>query len=119
MKQGKSLVELAHTLEELSGQKVDLVADHLSRLLTEVATSGADWFVPRTPADLERMPLLDLAAGYIQRALPDFPSSGAMGPWKLAMDYYADRRTLRDGPVVDDCLEFNVARTSAPVQAGS
>ncbi len=94
--------------------KVDLVCEHLCRLLDhmdagghEICTPGAD-----DPAN-ETRPLLDFAAGYVQRAMDTFPRQGSRAPWQLNMSYGKDVALLRAGPIADDALTFG-ARSAGP-----
>ena len=73
--------------------KADLVAEYVCRLLR---THG-----PRRPhavragrrrPTVERRPLLDFQAGYVQRSIHEFPQGGASAPWKLGMSYPQRRR---------------------------
>jgi monooxygenase len=87
--------------------KVDLVAEHLCRLLGHLEAEGFDACVPDAAgAGSERRPLLDFAAGYVQRAIDAFPRQGVGAPWQLSMSYAADVAVLRDGPVTDAALRF-------------
>jgi monooxygenase len=76
--------------------KVDLVCDWLCRLLAHMDAHGYTRAVPVNddPA-LPRRPLLDFSAGYVQRALDDFPKQGPAAPWRMSMSYYEDVRSLR------------------------
>ncbi|MGH2959252.1 MAG: flavin-containing monooxygenase, partial [Solirubrobacterales bacterium] len=82
--------------------KVELVAQHLCRLLSEMDARGAEVVVAEPPPNPdESLPLLDFQAGYIQRAVDDFPRQGTMAPWKQSMDYYEDVGILVEGEVGD------------------
>ncbi|HEY6761837.1 MAG TPA: NAD(P)/FAD-dependent oxidoreductase [Baekduia sp.] len=87
--------------------KVDLVCEYLARVLGYMDRTGADTCAPHcaTPGMATR-PLLDFAAGYVQRSVLDFPRQGDRAPWELAMSYAVDVKTLRDGPVNDPELKF-------------
>jgi cation diffusion facilitator CzcD-associated flavoprotein CzcO len=87
--------------------KVDLVCEHLCRMLAHMDATGSDTVVP-VAADptLEAKPFLDFQAGYIKRGIDVFPRQGSHGPWTVEMNYSADRRRLRQGPVEDDALHF-------------
>ena len=65
-----------------------------------------DVCVPVAPEDLATRPLLDFAAGYVQRAVDDLPRQGDRAPWTMSMSYAEDARTIRGGDVVDDALTF-------------
>jgi monooxygenase len=88
--------------------KVDLVCEHLCRLLTYMDEHGFDQVVP--VADDPRMqtrPLLDFSAGYVQRSIHELPRAGDRAPWHLSMNYYEDVRHLRKDPVDDAALRFS------------
>ena len=94
--------------------KVDLVCDHLCRMLALMDARGYDTVVAvDDDPTVERRPLLDLHAGYVQRAVDLFPKQGSHGPWTVEMSYRADRARLRKGPVEDPALRFSraVSRT--------
>lgn len=86
--------------------KVGLICEHFCRLLAYMDANGHDICYPVAPGTMPTRPLLDISAGYVQRAVDQFPHQGAEGPWRTCMDYRADRKTLRDGPVDDDSLHF-------------
>jgi hypothetical protein len=58
-------------------------------------------------ASMPRKPLLDFAAGYVQRSVGEFPRQGT-GPWQVNMSYRADQRAL-GAPVEDGVLRFKRA----------
>lgn len=87
--------------------KVDLVAEFLCRVLTEMDRRGANVVVAENDRpDMATRPLLDFAAGYVQRSLDQWPQAGTEDPWNLQMDYYKDVVVLRDTPVDDGTLTF-------------
>jgi monooxygenase len=87
--------------------KVDLVCEHLCRMLAHMDAGGRDSVVAvADDPTIERRPLLDFSAGYVQRAVDRFPKQGSHGPWTLEMSYAADRARLRHGPVEDAALRF-------------
>jgi cation diffusion facilitator CzcD-associated flavoprotein CzcO len=88
--------------------KVDLVCEHLCRLLAHMDEHGHDAVVPVNddPA-METRPLLDFEAGYVLRSLHELPKQGTHAPWHLAMDYREDVEHLRHGPVADPALRFS------------
>jgi monooxygenase len=89
--------------------KVDLVCEHLCRLLAHMDAHGYDTVTPVLDDAIERRPLLDFQAGYVKRAIDDFPTQGTRGPWTVEMNYSADRVRLRNGPVEDPALRFAAA----------
>ena len=98
--------------------KVGLVCEHLCRILRHMDLHGYEVCVPHNadPAMVTR-PLLDFAAGYVQRSLDELPRQGAGAPWVQSMDYLADIRMLRRGPVTDPNLRF--AHVPAPALTGT
>lgn len=97
--------------------KVDLVCEHFVRLLKLMEAKGATVLTPTLDPSLPipDKPLLDFAAGYVQRSLHLWPRAGEQGPWEFRMDYKFDGERLR-GAVEDDALVFsNPARETAAV----
>ncbi len=87
--------------------KVDLICEHFVRLLDHLDETGVDVMVPvLEDPTMERVPLLDLSSGYVQRAIAAFPKAGTVGPWTVKMAYEADVERLREGPVTDSALKF-------------
>jgi cation diffusion facilitator CzcD-associated flavoprotein CzcO len=95
--------------------KVDLVCEHLCRMLAHMDDRGYDTMVPVVEdPTLERRPLLDFNAGYVKRAVEKFPQQGSRGPWTVEMSYAADRARLLDGPVEDPELRFSASSSITP-----
>ena len=88
--------------------KVGLLCEHFCRLLSHMDTRGYDIARPEVndPA-MQTRPLLDLSAGYVQRALDRMPKQGSGEPWRVSMDYYYDVERLREGSVDDPNLYFS------------
>lgn len=96
--------------------KVDLVADHLCRLLSYMDRHGHAVVVPvDNDSTVQRSPLFDFGAGYVQRTADLFPLQGSHGPWTMPQSYTADRKRLRKGPVDDPALRFLDATPSASI----
>ncbi|MEZ4452670.1 MAG: NAD(P)/FAD-dependent oxidoreductase [Nannocystaceae bacterium] len=87
--------------------KADLVAEHVCRLLKRMDRRGDRVVTPRVEDDVEPAPFLDLASGYIQRAVDRFPRQGSRHPWRLHQNYFLDLLSLRYGKVEDPVLEFS------------
>jgi monooxygenase len=87
--------------------KVGLLCEHFCRLLTYMDGHGFDSVRPELndPA-MPTKPLLDFAAGYVQRAINEMPRQGVDGPWQMTMNYGVDADVLRKGPVEDLALKF-------------
>ncbi len=90
--------------------KIGLVCEHFCRLLAHMDRHGQEICRAELPAPgMPTRPLLDLASGYVQRALSALPRQGLQAPWSLPMDYRRDVKTLRRGPVEHPCLHFSQA----------
>jgi cation diffusion facilitator CzcD-associated flavoprotein CzcO len=96
--------------------KVDLTCEFLCRLISTLDEGGYDQFVPRADdPTLEPAPLMDFQAGYVLRSMHKFPQQGSRAPWQQAMNYNADVKTLRLGPVEDAELELSRSAARVPV----
>jgi monooxygenase len=93
--------------------KVDLVLEHLCRLLSHMDERGLDTVVPEAP-QMPTRPLLDFSAGYVLRSIDQLPKQGDRGPWQVAMSFYADRKNLIEGEVADPALRFSRSQAAAP-----
>jgi cation diffusion facilitator CzcD-associated flavoprotein CzcO len=87
--------------------KVGLLCEYFCRLLGYMDANGYDaaWVEP--DPGMEKRPLLDFGAGYVQRSLADLPSQGPASPWLMSKSYQDDTRLLRSGDVVDRHLHFS------------
>jgi hypothetical protein len=90
--------------------KVGLLCEHFCRLLRYMDENGFDSVRPEFDgAGMDTKPLLDFAAGYVQRVADTLPRQGASGPWVMSMNYNVDREVLRHGAVADSNLRFAAA----------
>jgi hypothetical protein len=53
-------------------------------------------------------PLLELQAGYVERAR-GIPRRGERAPWSMAVDYFEDRKRMRDDAIDEPTLRFSKA----------
>ncbi|MGA8850808.1 MAG: NAD(P)/FAD-dependent oxidoreductase [Aeromicrobium sp.] len=71
-----------------------LRADLTHRLVVKVLgwmdRRGHTAVAPAAEGDLEAQPLLDLAAGYVQRSIDSFPKQGHRRPWQVVQNYLLD-----------------------------
>ena len=90
--------------------KVDLVCEHFCRMLDYMDEHGYANVVPiLEDGTMERVPLLDMTSGYVQRAVAKFPRGGTYGPWAFKHAYEMDQERLRNGPIEDPALVFTPA----------
>ena len=86
--------------------KADLVGEYVVRLLTHMDKTGTKAVVPVKDPTVGERPFMDLASGYVQRALDTLPRQGDRAPWALKQNYYVDVRTIRTGKLDDGVLQF-------------
>lgn len=90
--------------------KADLVSEYVVRLLRHMDAHGYSRCVPTNDdPTVTEQPLLDFQAGYVLRAIHEFPKAGSRAPWQLGMSYAHDVVNLRFGKIDDGALRF--ART--------
>jgi monooxygenase len=87
--------------------KADLVCEYTVRILRHLEATGQKVVVPRRDPGVDEEPFLDFAAGYVLRAVDNFPKQGSRHPWKLKMNYFIDRKNLRKASIHDEVLEFS------------
>ncbi|NUT99353.1 MAG: NAD(P)/FAD-dependent oxidoreductase [Saccharothrix sp.] len=76
--------------------RADLSSRLVCRVLEHLDRNGFSSVVPRPDRVMARQPLLDLASGYIQRSIADFPGQGDRSPWRVRQNYVVDAvQTLR------------------------
>ncbi|QRZ09739.1 NAD(P)/FAD-dependent oxidoreductase [Mycolicibacterium austroafricanum] len=87
--------------------KVDLVCEHFCRLLDHMDSRGYATVEPVIDDPrMDRVPVIDMSSGYVQRSIASFPRGGTTGPWTVQMAYEKDVERLRHGPVEDPALKF-------------
>jgi monooxygenase len=94
--------------------KVGLLCEHFCRLLSHMDANGYDIVQPELgDSGMSTQPMLDLSAGYVQRALDQLPKQGDGDPWRVQMNYSHDVEQLRHGSVTDPHLHFGAANHAA------
>ncbi|MGF0319145.1 flavin-containing monooxygenase [Nocardia fluminea] len=96
--------------------KLDLVCEHLCRLLQRLDDDGYDIVEPVADRTAEHRPMLDFHAGYVRRAADALPKQGTSGPWTVTMTYASDLARLRKGPVDDPALRFGRSGSVTPAE---
>ncbi|HEX4190392.1 MAG TPA: NAD(P)/FAD-dependent oxidoreductase [Marmoricola sp.] len=91
----------------------DLTSRLVCKVINEMDKVGAASVLPVPEGPLEGRPLLDIASGYVQRALGDLPQQGHRGAWQVRQNYLIDSATTmrRD---LHKTLQFTPARRGAP-----
>jgi monooxygenase len=91
--------------------KADLTADYMCRLLNHMAAHGYRQCMPEPdPQGVTRRPLIDLASGYVQRAITELPAQGSEPPWQLRQNYPLDMLDFRRAELDDGVMQFSAGR---------
>ncbi len=86
--------------------RADLTSRLVCKVLAHMDRRGYRAVVPRPEGHLDERPLLDLASGYIQRSIGDFPRQGDRHPWRVRQNYLLDSATT---------MRTNLDKTLKPV----
>ncbi|GAA5070668.1 flavin-containing monooxygenase [Nocardia iowensis] len=73
--------------------RADLSSRLVCKILNHMDRRGYAAVVPKPDGNLTEQPLLDLASGYIQRSIAEFPRQGDRHPWKVRQNYLLDSAT--------------------------
>lgn len=96
--------------------RADLTSRLVCKVLRELSRRDAVSVVPVPDQALEPRPLIDLAAGYVQRSIDQFPRQGHRGPWRVRQSYLVDAAvTMRRD--LDRTLRFERAPATARARA--
>jgi len=91
--------------------KCDLTCEYVCRLLQHMERHGHAICRPHNDdPSVKDEPLLDFAAGYVLRAIDQFPRQGSRAPWRVYQNYALDRRALRNAPIDDGVMQFSKAQ---------
>lgn len=99
--------------------RADLIARYVVRLLRHLRDYRLGVAVPVAPEGMRAAPLLDLTAGYVQRAINAFPKVGDRDPWTMPQDYLRDRSTFVTADVRDDMVFLPVGAPADCVPSGA
>ncbi|MEY9843872.1 flavin-containing monooxygenase [Streptacidiphilus sp. MAP5-3] len=73
--------------------RADLTSRLVCKVLNHMERRDYAAVVPRPDGPLGEHPLLDLAAGYVQRSISAFPKQGDRRPWQVRQNYILDAAT--------------------------
>ncbi len=93
--------------------RVDIVADWICRLLMHMDAWGVHVATPALPAEhglIDDSPFDLLASGYLARGSHLIPKSTTTAPWRICMDYRADKAELAGAPIDDGWMRFERLR---------
>ncbi len=92
--------------------KVSLMCRYFIDLVKHMDANGYDQAVPVAQPDMDWRPIMDLSSGYAKRGASVLPKQGKAKPWRMAMSYVEDAKSLR-GPVHDENLKFSTSANAA------
>ncbi len=99
--------------------KADLVNRYVIRLLKYLDRNGYDRVTPQAPAGEQGdQPFLDFQAGYVLRAIDQFPRQGRRAPWRLHQNYLRDVLLMRFGRLRDG-MRFSAGGPPAARHSGA
>lgn len=96
--------------------RAELVCDYICRLLRHMDEQGYARCCPIPDPTVERLPALDLMAGYVKRGAAVMPSQGARDPWRFNQSYARDKALLSQ-PIEDGVLELEKAHEPRAAEA--
>lgn len=82
--------------------RADLVSRYVARLIRHMRDHGYGIALPVAPEGMGARPILDLTAGYVQRAIGAFPKAGDRAPWTMPQSYVKDKIVFRRADVTQD-----------------
>ncbi|MFD6356376.1 flavin-containing monooxygenase [Nocardia tengchongensis] len=88
--------------------RADLTSRLVCKVLGYMERNGYTAVVPEPQRALRERPLLDLASGYVQRSIADFPRQGDHNPWQVRQNYLLDTATV---------MRTDLSKTLRPVGA--
>lgn len=102
--------------------RADLTCAYVCRLLNHLRDTGTAQCTPRlrpSDRDMPARPWIDdFSAGYMQRAMHQFPKQGDREPWVNPQNYARDKKLFRSAPVDDGVMQFTPRRRSVARTAG-
>ncbi len=91
--------------------RAELSSAYVCRLLNHMDRKGYRQCLPHLEeGSVEPRPLLDLTAGYVQRAADEFPKQGNKAPWFFRQNYVLDMLTMKLGAVDDGVMAFSTSK---------
>ncbi len=87
--------------------KCDLTCAYVCRLLSHMDARGYVQCTPRNEdPTVAALPFIDLASGYVERAIDVFPRQGSKAPWRLHQNYARDLLSLKFGALEHEAMRF-------------
>lgn len=95
--------------------RIDLISRYVCRLLAYLDRHGFTqaWPLAPPPGTTTR-PLIDISAGYIQRASHTLPRQSDLDPWRIHQSYLAERRLLGRRARLAEGMEFRRSPAGQP-----
>jgi len=97
--------------------KCDLTAQYVCRLLKRMDKRGANVCLPERGESVEPELMVDLDAGYIQRARGVMPQQGSEAPWRVHQNYILDLAATRLSRIEDGTMRLYPASSERKTMA--
>jgi len=95
--------------------KADLICRYVCRLLNFMDRKGMRQVTPSCGDQKAIAPFVEnFSAGYIQRALANWPKQGSKAPWRVNQNYFRDTVSMRWTSLDDGALEFSNPPKASP-----
>ena len=99
--------------------RADLTHRLVCKVLNWMDREGHAAVVPRADEGLAARPLLDLAAGYVQRSIDAFPRQGDRAPWRVRQNYVLDSITTLRHDLSAELAPIVPTRSSSTAKVAS
>ena len=99
--------------------RADLVSTYVARLIRHMRDHGLGAAVPVAPDGMTAGPILDLTAGYVQRAIAQFPKVGDRAPWTMPQSYVKDKIAFARADVTQDMVFVPTGAKGGDVPVGA
>jgi cation diffusion facilitator CzcD-associated flavoprotein CzcO len=95
--------------------KADLICRYVCRLLNHMDRKGMRQVTPACGDQTAIAPFVEnFSAGYIQRALVNWPKQGSKAPWRVNQNYFRDTVSMKLTSLDDGALEFSNPPKATP-----
>ncbi|WP_435200973.1 flavin-containing monooxygenase [Janibacter sp. GS2] len=99
--------------------RADLVSTYVGDLIAHLRDRGLGVAVPVAPDGMSAGPILDLTAGYVQRAVARFPKVGDRAPWTMPQNYVKDKIAFSRADVTEAMHFLPVGAKGATLPRGA
>lgn len=99
--------------------RADLVAQFVARVLRWMGDHAQHAVVAVAPTGMSARPILDIAAGYVQRAVARLPKAGDREPWLITQNYWVEKRAFREADLAAELVFTSAAEGRQDLPKGA